>query len=128
MLTAIAAVDITVNDGCESTLCTIPWSEGMTVIDATVQLRRQVGITVAYRGRGPSLFLLQLGNRLAQGPSGCNWIYTINGRLCNRSAGVQLLQAEDELEWCYAPWQVTARADEESLARCAKGEYRQIDR
>jgi hypothetical protein len=101
MVTAIAAVDIMIDDGVESLLCHVPWHKGLTVMDATLTLRRCADIAVAYSGRGRTAFLTQLGHRSNQGRRGHNWVYRINGKVGVRGIGVQVLNADDRVEWLY---------------------------
>ena len=51
------------------------------------------------RGSGRTFFLTEINGQKNEGAGGRNWIYTVNGKLGNKSAGLFEIKAGDEIEW-----------------------------
>ncbi len=51
------------------------------------------------RGSGRTFFITEINGQKNEGARGRNWIYTVNGKLGNKSAGLFEIKAGDEIEW-----------------------------
>lgn len=86
-------------DGVELHFRALPWREGMTVLDAlsAAQAHRH-GITFAHRGTGSSAMITKIGDLKNEG-DGKNWLYSVNGKKAEQSAGVYKLKPLDAILW-----------------------------
>ena len=51
------------------------------------------------RGSGRTFFITEINGQKNEGARGRNWIYTVNGKLGNKSAGLFEIKPGDEIEW-----------------------------
>lgn len=70
-----------------------------TAFDALSQLAEQQGLAVESRGEGATLFVMAVGGIANGGPGKPNWIYRVDGKLGDRSAGVYVLGPGQKLVW-----------------------------
>jgi hypothetical protein len=86
-------------DGVELRFKALPWKEGMTVLDALnlAQAHRH-GITFATRGKGNSTLVTKIGD-LANEGDGKNWLYSVNDKRGEVSAGAQKVEPRDTILW-----------------------------
>jgi hypothetical protein len=77
----------------------LPWREGMTVQDAlsAAQAHRH-GITFVHRGTGSSAMITKIGDLKNEG-DGKNWLYSVNGKKAEQSAGAYKLKPLDTILW-----------------------------
>ncbi len=91
-------------DGVEKHFTRLPWSEGATVLDVLqAAARHPRGIRFKHRGDGATLLVTQiddLANESGLG-EGHNWIYRVNDRMGERSAGICPVQPGDTVLWSF---------------------------
>lgn len=86
-------------DGFQKQYSTVPWREGLTVLDALQWCTRHArGITVKARGSGATAFVSQIDD-LANEGTGRNWVFRINGAIGTRSCGIATVKAGDAILW-----------------------------
>jgi hypothetical protein len=59
------------------------------------------------RGRGDTFFVTEINGRKNEGARGRNWIFKVNGKLGNKSAGSFKIKAGDKVEWNFQKYQPT---------------------
>lgn len=57
------------------------------------------------RGRGDTFFVTEINGRKNEGARGRNWIFKVNGKLGNKSAGSFKIKAGDQVEWNFQKYQ-----------------------
>ena len=92
-------IEIDFGELAEKKTLTIPWKVGLNVLDAMNQAKQEKRLKFKYRGKGVSAFLTQIEGVKNQGAKGDNWIFRVNSKLANRSFGVILLKAGDQVNW-----------------------------
>lgn len=92
-------IEIDFGERAEKKTLTIPWKVGLNVLDAMNQAKQEKRLKFKYRGKGVSAFLTQIEGVKNQGAKGDNWIFRVNSKLANRSFGVILLKAGDQVNW-----------------------------
>lgn len=86
-------------DGVEKHFASIPWREGMTVLEALKSAQAHPrGIRVVQRGTGATAFVTQIDD-LANEGNGRNWVYRVNGKLGDVGCGARQLVAGDSVLW-----------------------------
>jgi hypothetical protein len=97
----VATIQLVVDygDGAELRFKALPWKEGMTVLDAlnAAKVHRH-GITFVTRGKGSSTLITKIGD-LANEGDGKNWLYSVNEKRGEVSAGAQKVEAHDTILW-----------------------------
>jgi hypothetical protein len=92
-------------DGAAKTIADLPWSKGMTVIDAMKEATsRPHGISFSYTGTGSDAMLTKIDDVQNQGGGAGkkNWQYSVNGNYADRSFATCELQAQDTVVWRFA--------------------------
>lgn len=102
-----AGVSLTIDygNGVEKTLTAIPWREGLTAWEATLEAtRRQPQSQVNHTGKGPRVFVTEIDGFKNQGGGAekKNWQYWVNGTYANEGAGAKVLKAGDKVLWKFA--------------------------
>lgn len=84
----------------------IPWREGMTVFDVLVQARR-VDREFAFRHRGSrdTLFVTSIDGIENRGARGPNWIFRVDDKLGDRSAGAFEVKAGQKVIWHFGKYE-----------------------
>ena len=91
-------------DGVEKHFTALPWSEGMTALDAMNRAKASPhGITFKYSGKGASAFLSKIDDLENEGgiANGKNWIYRVNDKLATKGLGIYKLRPSDVVKWCF---------------------------
>jgi len=72
------------------------------VLDLLIRVTRQEEIQMKYRGSGSGAYVEGIAdlNEFDRGPES-GWMYSINGRFPNRSAGTKPVEPGDNLKWVY---------------------------
>jgi hypothetical protein len=88
-------------DGVEKRFTRIPHKEGMTAIDAlTFADGHPRGIRFQRAGSGEAALVTGIDDLNNQaGGDGKNWLYRVNGKLADKSAGVYVLAPGDVILW-----------------------------
>jgi len=86
-------------DGVQVHFTALSWRTGMTVLDALTAAQKHAhGITFSYRGSGSSAMITKIGDLKNEG-DGKNWLYEVNGKPAEISAGILELKAGDAVLW-----------------------------
>lgn len=92
-------------DGVQKVFVALPWKEKLTVFGALeAAAKHPRGIKVAHQGAGETLFVTAIDDRKNEG-RGRNWLYEVNGKLGNKSAGVYELSAGDSVLWRFGKYE-----------------------
>ncbi|MCA9270087.1 MAG: DUF4430 domain-containing protein, partial [Planctomycetales bacterium] len=76
------------------------------VLDATRSAERSGhGVVVKIRSSGSTAFLTQIDDVANEGGAGKNWVYRVNGKLGDRSIGVQKLDKGDKVLWRFQAYE-----------------------
>ena len=98
-------VVIDYNDGVQKHFERIAWRPDMTVLDAMQAAQKHPrGIRFAHRGKGATALLYRIDD-LENEPNGRNWLYLVNGKLADRSFGIQKVQVGDTILWKHEKFQ-----------------------
>jgi hypothetical protein len=86
-------------DGVEVHFTALPWREDMTVLNAlsAAQAHRH-GMSFTQRGAGASAMITKIGDVKNEG-DGRNWLYYVNEKQGEVSAGVMKLKPGDAVLW-----------------------------
>ncbi len=97
--TATVQLVVDYGDGAEQRFTALPWKDGMTVLDAlnAAQAHRH-GITFVTRGKGSSTLVTKIGDQANEG-DGKNWLYSVNEKRGEVSAGAQKVEPRDTILW-----------------------------
>lgn len=97
--TATVQLVVDYGDGAEVRFKALPWKEGMTVLDAlnAAQAHRH-GIKFVTRGKGSSTLITKIGD-LANEGDGKNWLYSVNEKRGEVSAGAHKVEPRDTILW-----------------------------
>lgn len=110
LMTALAAaaepaveksVKLTIDygDGVQKVFVALPWQEKMTVLAALEAAQKHPrGIKLAQQGSGERVLVTAIDELKNEG-RGRNWLYEVNGKLADKSAGVYELSAGDAVLW-----------------------------
>jgi hypothetical protein len=86
-------------DGVHKVFVALPWQEKMTVFSALQAAEKHPrGIKLSHRGTGERVLVTAIDDLKNEG-SGKNWLYEVNGKLADRSAGIYELSAGDAVLW-----------------------------
>lgn len=80
----------------------MPFQEGMTVLDALKQAARENKLQLEYKGKGAYAYVQGIDNlyEFDGGPKS-GWVYKVNGRAPGEGAGSCKVAAGDKIEWLY---------------------------
>jgi hypothetical protein len=95
----VVSLIVDYGDGVAVHFTELKWKPGMTVLDAlsaTSGLRR--GVKFSQRGSGSSALVTKIDDLANQG-DGKNWLYSVNDKPGEKSAGIQELRAGDAVLW-----------------------------
>lgn len=80
----------------------VPFKNGMTAFRALKTLTDSKNIALDYSGFGPAIYVKSINGQSAGDKSAqSGWIYTVNGKTPNVSAGSYTLHSGDTLVWIY---------------------------
>jgi uncharacterized protein DUF4430 len=97
--TATVQLVVDYGDGAELRFKALPWKEGMTVLDALNAAKaHRHGITFVTRGKGSSTLVTKIGDQANEG-DGKNWLYSVNEKRGEVSAGAQKVEPQDTILW-----------------------------
>jgi uncharacterized protein DUF4430 len=89
-------------DGVQKVFAALPWKEKLTVLAALeAAAKHPRGIKLAHQGTGERILITAIDDLKNEG-RGRNWLYEVNGKLADRSAGVFELAAGDAVLWRFA--------------------------
>jgi hypothetical protein len=103
------AVELVIDygDGAEKRYTRIPHQDGMTVLAALqFAAKHPRGITLEISGSGSSALLTRiddLANEAAR--DGKDWLYRVNGKLADKSAGAYVLSPGDVILWRFEKYE-----------------------
>lgn len=82
--------------------CNVPFSDGMTVFDATKEALDNAGISFEYTGSKKNIYITGI-NGLFEFDRGANsgWVYYVNSEFANKGCGRYKLSQDDCIEWKY---------------------------
>lgn len=89
-------------DGAELHLTSLPWREGMTVLDALNAAKaHRHGIGFTHQGSGRSALVTKIGDQKNEGggETGKNWMFYVNDKPAEVGAGVLKLKPGDVVLW-----------------------------
>ncbi|WP_201319317.1 DUF4430 domain-containing protein [Paenibacillus sp. EPM92] len=80
----------------------VPYEEGMTVMDALKQATKQHKIQMEFQGKGAYAYVQGIDNlyEFDEGPKS-GWVYKVNGSAPGEGAGAYKVKAGDKIEWLY---------------------------
>ena len=86
-------------DGVETHFTALKWANGMTALDALSAAKsHKHGISFEQRGSADTALVTKIGDLKNEG-NGKNWLYSVNGKPGEVSAGIQPLKAGDAVLW-----------------------------
>lgn len=101
---ATGTVKLVIDDGSGNprSYPEIPWAEGDTVLTAMDEAT-SASKPLRYATIGPdgTAFITRIDDLDNEGTGGRNWIYSVNGKLADRSAALYETRPEDEILWKY---------------------------
>ena len=89
-------------DGVQVHFMALPWSEGMTVLEAlTAAQKHPRGITFTHRGSGSSALITAIGNLKNEGggETAKNWLFYVNDKQSEVGVGTYKLKSGDAVLW-----------------------------
>jgi hypothetical protein len=96
-------------DGAERVYDALPWVEGDTVLAAMDKAETAAEpTTYSHSGSGDAAFVNEINGVKNEGTGSGkkNWLFWVNGKLADQSAGAYLLKPADEVVWKFAEWPV----------------------
>ncbi len=92
-------------DGVQKVFVALPWTEKLTVLSALQAAEKHPrGIKIAHQGSGERVLVTAIDDLKNEG-RGNNWLYEVNGKLADKSAGVYELSAGDAVLWRFGKYQ-----------------------
>lgn len=89
-------------DGFEIRYKAIPYRNDMTVLDAMkIAERHRHRLSFRSRGSGDTAFVYEINKVANEGARGRNWVFRVNGKLGDRSAGIYHLKSGDKVLWSF---------------------------
>ena len=86
-------------DGVQVHFTALKWRDGMTALDAlSAAQAHHHGITFTQKGSGANAMITKIGDVKNEG-AGKNWIYYVNDKTAEVSAGIQAIKAGDTVLW-----------------------------
>jgi hypothetical protein len=110
-----AAVSLVVDygDGVELHFTNLKWRDDMTVLDALAAAKaHRHGIMFSQRGSGSSALITKIGDQTNEG-NGRNWIYYVNGKTGDVSAGVRPIKSGDAILWRFQTYDYNAASEKQ---------------
>lgn len=100
-LTVMDKLRLKIVSGEEKQMFEIESSEKLKTVSDLLKHVAEANETFKYksRGSGRTFFITEINGQKNEGARGRNWIYTVNGKLGNKSAGLFEIKAGDEIEW-----------------------------
>jgi hypothetical protein len=97
--TSTVRLVIDYGDNVQVHFTALAWHDGMTVLDAlsAAQTHRH-GIAFTHRGSGSTAMVTKIGDLKNEG-DGRNWLYSVNDKKGEVSAGICKLQPRDAILW-----------------------------
>jgi hypothetical protein len=96
----VVALTVDYGDGRREQFESIPWRQGMTVLDVTRESPRE-NAQLEIRGNGESAFVASIDSIANEGADGRNWTYSVNGKVGDRSSAIYELQPRDQVLWSF---------------------------
>lgn len=93
-------IELTIDygDGVEKRFKALPWTEGLTVLEALQAADKHPrGIELAFRGSGSTSFVYRIDDLENRGAKG--WTYQVDGQAAKKSAGVSSLRPGSKVLW-----------------------------
>ena len=101
---ATVSMVIDYDDGVEKHFRQLAWKPGMTVLDVLQAAKQHPrGIQFVHRGDGDTAFLTQIDDLKNEG-GGRNWIFSINGKLGQRSFAATEVKPSDRVLWKFTQY------------------------
>jgi hypothetical protein len=97
----VVTLAVDYGDGRREQFASIPWRQGMTVLDVTREAPR-TNAQLEIRGSGESAFVASIDSVANEGADGRNWMYSVNGKVGDRSSAIYELRPRDEVLWSFA--------------------------
>jgi opacity protein-like surface antigen len=92
-------------DGVEKHFTALTHKKDMTVLDAVRAAEKHAhGIKTEIRSSGETAFLMKIDDVANEG-SGKNWVFRVNGKLGDRSLGIQKLRPGDTVLWRFQEYE-----------------------
>jgi hypothetical protein len=89
-------------DGSQKHFTKLEWKDGLTVLAALQQAAKHPrGIKPSVQGSGEFAHLNSIDELKNEG-NGKNWLYRVNGKLADKSCGIQKLNAGDVVTWQFS--------------------------
>jgi Domain of unknown function (DUF4430) len=86
-------------DGVQVHFNSLPWREGMTALDAlSAASTHRHGIPFAHKGSLSTAMVTKIGDLKNEG-DGRNWLYSVNDKQGEVSAGIHKLKSNDAVLW-----------------------------
>jgi len=102
---SIVQLVIDYGDGAQLHFPALPWREGMTVLDALkAASAHQHGVKFAQKGSGSTAMVTKIAD-LANEGDGRNWLYSVNDKQGEVSAGIHKLRSGDTVLWKFAVYE-----------------------
>ena len=100
-LTVMDKLRLKIVSGEEKQMFEIESSEKLKTVSDLLKYVADADESFKYksRGSGRTFFITEINGQKNEGARGRNWIYTVNGKLGNKSAGLFEIKAGDEIEW-----------------------------
>ena len=100
-LTVMDKLRLKIVSGEEKQMFDIESSEKLKTVSDLLKHVAEANESFKYksRGSGRTFFITEINGQKNEGARGRNWIYTVNGKLGNKSAGLFEIKAGDEIEW-----------------------------
>nr|WP_249435693.1 DUF4430 domain-containing protein [Paenibacillus sp. Marseille-Q4541] len=90
------------NEGTMMETVTVEIGEMKTVLDSLKNVTRSSKMQMEYSGTGATAYVKGINNLYEfDNGAGSGWMYSVNGKFPNRSAGVWPLQPGDDIRWLY---------------------------
>ena len=102
---SIVQLVIDYGDGAQLHFPALAWREGMTVLDALKAASAHPhGVKFAQKGSGSTAMVTKIAD-LANEGDGRNWLYSVNDKQGEVSAGIHKLHSGDAVLWKFAVYE-----------------------
>lgn len=97
----IGTVDLAVNFGetPDPIAVAVVCSEDSTVLSILERAHNMKELNLKFRGQGETAFVESINGIKNEGASGKNWIYRVNGKTGDKSAGIYEVDPQDKVSW-----------------------------
>jgi hypothetical protein len=92
------------NGRAENKQFQVDWNKELTAFECLERLQQTGQLSLTSRGTGTQTFVISIDGLENLGAGGDNWIYFVNDRLGDRSAGVNEVQPGDRVHWRFGPY------------------------